>query len=435
MSGIFLNGRYKIIRELGFGGQGKTFLCQDMRLSGNPYCAVKQLRPANTNDPIFFDKAKRLFDQEIEALGKVGHHPQIPRLLDNFEENKEFYLVQEYVEGVSLSEELPPGTLWQENKVIEMLREILHILEFIHQKEVIHRDIKPDNIIRRNIDNKLVLIDFGCLKQVGDTQLTTQGGKVLSTMAVGTQGYIAPEQLQGRAFPCSDLYALGMIGIQALTGKSAVELQTQYIDLLTAEVQWKPLAPHVNQNLTSIISKIVAYRAIDRIQTATEVLRVLPLIDLPQPEELEEFEDSGTPDSDTPDIVYANFWKRVAAAIIDGIIFIIFLALFQKFGILLGWAYYAIMESSPQQGTLGKMAVGIAVTDLKGNRISFGRATGRYFCMYLTAITFVIYIFTDTYFGICLTAITLAIDYIIAAFTGKRQTIRDMIASCLIIKK
>ena len=402
MSGIFLNGRYKIIRELGFGGQGKTFLCQDMRLSGNPYCAVKQLRPANTNDPIFFDKAKRLFDQEIEALGKVGHHPQIPRLLDNFEENKEFYLVQEYVEGVSLSEELPPGTLWQENKVIEMLREILHILEFIHQKEVIHRDIKPDNIIRRNIDNKLVLIDFGCLKQVGDTQLTTQGGKVLSTMVVGTQGYIAPEQLQGRAFPCSDLYALGMIGIQALTGKSAVELQTQYIDLLTAEVQWKPLAPHVNQNLTSIISKIVAYRAIDRIQTATEVLRVLPLIDLPP----------------YPDIVYANFWKRVAAAIIDGIIFIIFLALFKNFGILilLGWVYYAIMESSPQQGTLGKMAVGIAVTDLKGNRISFGRATGRYFCMYLTAIT-------------------LFIGYIIAAFTGKRQTIHDMIASCLIIKK
>lgn len=400
MSGIFLNGRYKIIRELGFGGQGKTFLCQDMRLSGNPYCAVKQLRPANTNDPIFFDKAKRLFDQEIEALGKVGHHPQIPRLLDNFEENKEFYLVQEYVEGVSLSEELPPGKLWQENKVIEMLREILHILEFIHQKEVIHRDIKPDNIIRRNIDNKLVLIDFGCLKQVGDTQLTTQGGKVLSTMVVGTQGYIAPEQLQGRAFPCSDLYALGMIGIQALTGKSAVDLQRDHTDKLTAEVQWKPLAPHVNQNLTSIISKIVAYRAIDRIQTATEVLQVLPLIDL----------------SPYPDIVYANFWKRVAAAIIDGIIFIIFLALFKNFGILLGWAYYAIMESSPQQGTLGKMAVGIAVTDLKGNRISFGRATGRYFCMYLTAIT-------------------LFIGYIIAAFTGKRQTIHDMIASCLIIKK
>lgn len=413
MSGIFLNGRYKIIRELGFGGQGKTFLCQDMRLSGNPYCAVKQLRPANTNDPIFFDKAKRLFDQEIEALGKVGHHPQIPRLLDNFEENKEFYLVQEYVEGVSLSEELPPGKLWQENKVIEMLREILHILEFIHQKEVIHRDIKPDNIIRRNIDNKLVLIDFGCLKQVGDTQLTTQGGKVLSTMVVGTQGYIAPEQLQGRAFPCSDLYALGMIGIQALTGKSAVDLQRDHTDKLTAEVQWKPLAPHVNQNLTSIISKIVAYRAIDRIQTATEVLQVLPLIYTPPPPPPPTPTPTPLP---RPDIVYANFWKRVAAAIIDGIIFIIFLALFKNFGILLGWAYYAIMESSPQQGTLGKMAVGIAVTDLKGNRISFGRATGRYFCMYLTAIT-------------------LFIGYIIAAFTGKRQTIHDMIASCLIIKK
>ncbi len=121
MSGALLNGRYQIIRELGSGGQGKTFLCQDTKLAGNPDCAVKQLRPANAKDPIFLNKAKRLFAQEIEALGKVGHHPQIPRLLDNFEENNELYLVQEYIEGVSLTQELPPGKIWQENQVIEML--------------------------------------------------------------------------------------------------------------------------------------------------------------------------------------------------------------------------------------------------------------------------------------------------------------------------
>ncbi|MGK7920988.1 MAG: RDD family protein [Trichodesmium sp.] len=414
MSGALLNGRYRIIRELGSGGQGTTFLCQDMGLSGNPYCAVKQLQPANTNDPIFLHKAKRLFSQEIEALGRVGHHPQIPRLLDNFDENHEFYLVQEYVEGVSLSQELPPGKPWQENQVIEMLREVLQILQYIHQQEVIHRDIKPDNIIRRNIDNKLVLIDFGCLKQVGDTQLKTQGGKVLSTMAVGTEGYMAPEQNQGRAFPCSDFYALGMIGIQALTGKNAMELQMQYTNQLTGEVQWQPLAPHVSQNLASILSQMVAYRASDRFQSATELLQVLPLIySPPQPPQPTP---SPTPPPPTPDIVYANFWKRVAAAIIDGIILTIIIAIFSIFGILLGWVYYAVMESSPQQGTLGKMAVGIAVTDLKGNRISFGRATGRYFSMYLTAIS-------------------LYIGYIIAAFTGKRQTIHDMIAGCIVINK
>lgn len=417
MPGALSNGRYQIIRELGSGGQGKTFLCQDMRLSGNPYCAVKQLRPANTNDPIFLNKAKRLFSQEIGALGKVGHHPQIPRLLDDFEENNEFYLVQEYVEGLSLSQELSPGKLWQENQVIEMLREVLQILQYIHQHNVIHRDIKPDNIIRRNIDNKLVLIDFGCLKQVGDTQLTTQAGKVLSTMAVGTQGYMAPEQLQGRAFPCSDLYALGMMGIQALTGKNAMELQMQYTNQLNGKVQWQPLAPHVSPNLADIISQMVAYVAGDRFQSATEVLQILPpTYSPPQPTTPPPTPTPPPPDPPPPDIVYANFWKRVAAAIIDSIILTVILAISSIFGILLGWVYYAVMESSPQQGTLGKMAVGIAVTDLKGNRISFGRATGRYFSIYLTVIS-------------------LFIGYIIAAFTGKRQTIHDMIAGCLVVNK
>ncbi len=420
MPGTLLNGRYQIISELGSGGQGKTFLCQDMRLSGNPYCAVKQLQPANTNDPIFLNKAKRLFSQEIEALGKVGDHPQIPRLLDNFEENNEFYLVQEYVEGVSLTQELSPGKPWPENQVIELLREVLEILQFIHQREVIHRDIKPDNIIRRNIDKKLVLIDFGCLKQVGDTQLKTQGGKVLSTMAVGTQGYMAPEQNQGRAFPCSDFYALGMIGIQALTGKNAMELQIQYTNQLTGEVQWQPLAPHVSQNLASILSQMVAYRPSDRFQSATEVLQVLPppvIGSLNNGGDRQNQTDSLNNGGDVPPIiVYPNFWKRVAAAIIDGMISTIIFAIFSIFGIILDWVYYAVMESSPQQGTLGKMAVGIAVTDLKGKRISFGRATGRYFSMYLTMISFLI-------------------GYIIAAFTGKRQTIHDMIAGCLVINK
>lgn len=281
MNGALLNRRYQIVRELGSGGQGKTFRCQDTKLSGKPYCAVKQLRPANANDPTFLNKAQRLFEQEIEALGRLGHHPQIPRLLDHFVENSEFYLVQEYVEGRSLSAEMPVGRLWPENQVIEMLREVLQILQFIHQYEVIHRDIKPDNIIRRNIDNRLVLIDFGCLKQVGDTQLITQQGKVLSTMSVGTQGYMAPEQHQGRAFSCSDLYALGMIGIQALTGKSAMELQMVYTNP-SGEVQWQPLA-HVSSNLAEILSQMVAYRASDRYQSAVEVLQILPLPYYPPP--------------------------------------------------------------------------------------------------------------------------------------------------------
>ncbi|MFM6401002.1 serine/threonine protein kinase, partial [Planktothrix sp.] len=140
MNGRILKGRFQIVRELGTGGQGITYLTKDTKLSGTPDCVVKQLRPA---DPKTLDLARRLFEQEINALGRLGDHPQIPRLLDHFDEGDQFYLAQQYIQGDPLSQYIVPSQPWSENQVNGMLRELLPILDFIHNEGVIHRDIKP----------------------------------------------------------------------------------------------------------------------------------------------------------------------------------------------------------------------------------------------------------------------------------------------------
>ncbi|AFZ37944.1 Serine/threonine protein kinase-related protein [Stanieria cyanosphaera PCC 7437] len=263
-----LNGRYAFQKQLGRGGQGKTYLASDCKLSGNPLCAIKQLQPVN--DAKLWETAKRLFLQEIAVLGKVGNHPQIPRLLDHFIENQKFYLVQEYVEGHSLSLELLPGERWSEERVIELLKEVLELLTFVHENNVIHRDIKPDNLIRRKIDNKLVLVDFGAVKQVRASRITTNSGKIISTSSIGTMGYMPPEQQRGQASPSTDLYALGMIGISALTGISALELQLEHSDSSTEELNWQQFAS-VDSKLAQILTRMVSYLPKDRYQTTKEV--------------------------------------------------------------------------------------------------------------------------------------------------------------------
>jgi serine/threonine-protein kinase len=165
MIGKLLDHRYQVIRVLATGGFGQTYIAQDTRRPGNPICVVKHLKPANS-DPNIFVTAKRLFNSEAETLEKLSNNDQIPRLLAYFDENQEFFLVQEFIDGHTLSEELIPGQPWSEVQVMQMLLEILIILEFVHQEGVIHRDIKPDNIIRREADCKLVLVDFGAVKQL-----------------------------------------------------------------------------------------------------------------------------------------------------------------------------------------------------------------------------------------------------------------------------
>ncbi|MDJ0735542.1 MAG: serine/threonine protein kinase [Nostocaceae cyanobacterium] len=273
MIGKLLDNRYQIIRVLATGGFGETYIAQDTKRPGNPLCVVKQLKPSTSSDSQVFDTAKRLFNSEAETLERLGNHGQIPRLLAYFVENQEFFLVQEFIEGHPLSEELLPGQTWSESQVIYLLQEVLSILAFVHSQNVIHRDIKPDNIIRRARDNKLVLVDFGAVKQLRSPYLAP-GGPPTATVAIGTPGYMPTEQGQGKPRANSDLYALGIIAIQALTGVQPMELQE---DPNTGEIIWQHLAS-VSERLAGILTKMVHYHFKDRYHNASQALEALQLL-------------------------------------------------------------------------------------------------------------------------------------------------------------
>ena len=269
MLGKLLDRRYQVTQVLGAGGFGRTYLAQDTRRPGNPTCVVKQLKPVSS-EPGFLETARRLFTSEAETLEQLGNHDQITRLLAYFEEDQEFYLVQEFIEGHTLTQELQPGQRWEESRVITLLGEVLSILEFVHHHGVIHRDIKPDNLIRRNSDGKLVLVDFGAVKQIR-TQLASAYGQASNTIAVGTPGYMASEQARGQPRPSSDIYALGIVGIQALTGLMPMQMQE---DLSTGEILWEHLVP-VSRGLANVLTRMVRYHFKDRYQSATEALQAL----------------------------------------------------------------------------------------------------------------------------------------------------------------
>lgn len=262
-----LAGHYKINRVLGSGGFGLTYLAQDTHRPGAPVCVVKHLRPAR-RDQNFLDIARRLFNTEAEILEKLGTHPQIPRLLAHFEERKEFYLVQEYVDGHPINEELPVDKRLPEAQVVDLLKGVLEILAFIHEHSVIHRDIKPSNIMRRHHDGKLFLIDFGAVKQIQPQERTDQES---FTVAIGTRGYAPPEQYAGHPSFSSDIYALGMIGIQAITGIPPHQLT---LSPDTGDISWRHLA-NVREEFALIIDKMVRYHFPARYQSAASVLEDL----------------------------------------------------------------------------------------------------------------------------------------------------------------
>lgn len=263
--GSTLQGRYQIIKILGQGGFSETYLAEDLHLPGNPNCVIKKLKPASSR-PEILQIARRLFDTEANILHQLGEHDQIPRLFAHFEENQEFYLVQEFIDGEDLSQEIIPGKLMSESYVIELLRDVLNVLEFVHQHNVIHRDIKPSNLIRRKPDGKLVLIDFGAAKEITNLAANTE-----MTIAIGTQGYFAPEQMAGKPRMNSDIYGLGMIGIQALTGFYPYNLPE---DAATGEINWRTQA-QVSPKLARILDKMVRSNFRERYESATEVLQDL----------------------------------------------------------------------------------------------------------------------------------------------------------------
>lgn len=269
MLGTLLNGRYRVIQMLGGGGFGQTYIAEDTQQPGDRQCVVKQFQPAN-REGSFLQIARRLFFNEAETLKKLGSHEQIPSLIDLFEENQEFYLVQEYIEGRPFNQELAAVHQLSEAEVVAFLKDVLQILEFVHQNSVIHRDIKPSNLIRRQQDGRFVLIDFGAVKAI-QTQLMTDTGQPGYTVGIGTQGYGPSEQLMGKPRYNSDLYALGMTAIQALTGMQPSQLPT---DPNTAEVIWQDQV-EVSSPLAAILDKMVRYHFSQRYQTAQEVLEAL----------------------------------------------------------------------------------------------------------------------------------------------------------------
>lgn len=268
-NGDILRGRYKIIRKLGRGGFGETYLAVDLDLPGEPKCVVKKLH-AIFKSAKELEIAKRFFDTEAQVLYNLGdRHRQIPHLLAHFEENSNFYLVQDFVDGQDLSKEFASGKRWNEAQVISFLKDILVILEVVHQQKVIHRDIKPANIIRRKQDDKLVLIDFGAVKEL-PTIVNTQANTYL-TVGIGTQGYMPLDQRAGKPRYNSDIYAVGMTAIQALTGIHPEQLPE---DQETDEVVWRGQAK-VSDRLAAILDKMVKVHYRDRYQSTGEILQDL----------------------------------------------------------------------------------------------------------------------------------------------------------------
>jgi eukaryotic-like serine/threonine-protein kinase len=268
-----LRNRYHVIKPLSSGGFGETFLAEDWDLPAHPICVVKRFQP-QSNNAFVLQQGKRLFNQEAEILHRLGNHDQIPRLLAHFEENGEFYLVEEFVEGEVLSKELISGSRWAENEVIKLLRDVFEVLAFVHSQGAIHRDIKPANLIRRKSDGKMVLIDFGAVKEIGVLTVSNHG-QVMTTIIIGTPGYMPDEQANGKPRFSSDVYAVGVIAIQALTGLNPDPNFGGFPeDAVTGEISWRNLVA-VSSNLADVIDKMVRKDYRQRYVSAVEVLPML----------------------------------------------------------------------------------------------------------------------------------------------------------------
>ncbi|NET55525.1 MAG: serine/threonine protein kinase [Symploca sp. SIO2E6] len=270
-SGSIIQNRYRIVRELGSGGFGRTYLAQDLNRY-NEHCVLKEFVPQSQNHQELH-KAQELFQREAGMLYHL-QHPQIPRFRELIRLNSggkdSLLLVQDYVEGLTYSQILEQGKRFSEAEVIQLLRQLLPVLTYLHSQQVIHRDVSPDNLIQRSSDGKPVLIDFGCVKQVVATATSHSSLGVVGTV-VGKRGYAPDEQLrEGNAYPASDLYALAVTVLVLLTGKEPAELY----NISQGNWSWRQDVS-LSQTLNSVLEKMLAYRPRDRYQSAQEVLQAL----------------------------------------------------------------------------------------------------------------------------------------------------------------
>jgi serine/threonine-protein kinase len=248
-------------------------LARDELLPGKPPCVVKQLRPS-TEAPHILEMARDLFKREAKILGMIGNHPQLPRLLDYFESEQEFFLVQEYINGLTLQQEVKRGGPFTEAGVKQFLCEILSMVQYVHDNHVIHRDIKPANIIRRDQDKKLVLIDFGAVKDKVNPALAASSDQTaLTAYAIGTPGYAPPEQMAMRPVYASDIYALGVTCIYLLSAKAPKDMS---YDPNTGELLWREQI-HISDHFAKVLQKMLEISVKHRYQTVESIHRDLDL--------------------------------------------------------------------------------------------------------------------------------------------------------------
>ena len=436
--GETLKKRYKITQKLGEGSFGETYLAIDIDDFNEP-CVVKRLKPQNQSN---IKWVKEAFEQEAKILKSLGTHPLIPGLLAYFQEQQEFFLVQELIEGNNLRTEIYPGRRWSENQVTFLLQYILEVLVFVHERGVIHRDIKPENLIIRKSDNKI--IDFGAIKQITTQVFNTQGQLIPTTVAIGTPGYMPAEQANRQPKLSSDIYAVGMIGIEALTGILPMYIP---LDPNTQQVVWRNQAQVTNE-VANFLDKMVHYNPSKRYQSASEALQAIrsltktidpsqppiqPPVRPPIPTPIPIPIPTPTPPP-RPFIKYAGFSTRLVADIIDKTILMVgslildfitlpsgnnadeFWVRFIVTYIIVGFLYCPVMESSNFQGTLGKKLLGIFVTDLNGNKLSFEQATKRHSMKLLSYLT-------------------IFIGFFMAGWTDKKQALHDQITQTLVLRK
>ncbi|MEH2352372.1 serine/threonine-protein kinase [Nostoc sp.] len=275
--GQVVDNRYQIIRHLGQGGFGRTYLAEDINKS-HQTCVLKEFAP-QVQENQDLQKAKELFEREANVL-KTLQHPQIPRFHASLQvkigTKDFFFLVQDYVDGDNyyqlLEQRETQGKTFSEEEIITLLQQILPVLSYIHSRDVVHRDISPDNLIWRRSDNLPVLIDFGGVKQLPASQGFWRTKLVGNNTLLGKKGYAPEEQLrQGKAFFSSDLYSLAVTSLVLLTGKEPQKLYDSYQGIWGwgKEIQVSP-------QLEAVLKKMLAYRPSDRYQQAEQILRDLP---------------------------------------------------------------------------------------------------------------------------------------------------------------
>jgi serine/threonine protein kinase len=260
---LLLRERYWATKILGQGGFGRTFLAVDEDKPSKPPCVIKQFLPqAQGTENV--EKASELFAQEAQRLEELGKHPQIPELLAYFTFENRQYLVQEYIHGQTLQQELEENGVFKESQIRELLQDLLIVLQYVHRNQVIHRDIKPENVIRGKTDKKLVLVDFGVAKYIEPTRRTVTG------TIIGTPEYCAPEQSMGKPLFISDLYSLGVTCLHLLTDMSPFELY----DVMESEWRWRNFLKgnFVSDKLGQILDRLVEPKPKQRYQSAEEVL-------------------------------------------------------------------------------------------------------------------------------------------------------------------